>query len=108
MKAGIRYGNQQYKCKTCYKYQRKEYKYHAYTINDGTIKKYVKEGVGIRSMSRLLCIHQGTIISRIKNIAKELKADPAYTKGSEYEVDELHTFIKKKLKKPGLSSALKE
>ena len=63
-------GNQQYWCTVCHKYQRKEYKYEAYNVDDGTIAAFTKEGVGIRSTSRLLNISQGTVISRIKKIAK--------------------------------------
>lgn len=71
-KKGFRHVSQQYWCQLCKKYQKRFYKYKAYEVSDVTISDFVKEGVGIRSTSRLLKISQGTVISRIKKIASSI------------------------------------
>jgi hypothetical protein len=53
----------------------------------------VKEGCGIRSISRLLKVSPNTVIKRIKQVAKSI-SKPVIVKGQEaVEVDELKTFV---------------
>lgn len=92
IKKGIRHGSQQYRCTTCRKYQKKVYRYHAHTICDRTIIQFVKEGVGIRSMSRLLQVAVNTVLRRIRKIAARVIKPPIST-GRVFEVDEMCTFI---------------
>ncbi|WP_436516254.1 transposase [Ekhidna sp. To15] len=75
-KKGVINGNQQYWCTQCHKYQRAVYKYEAYKVSDEAIANFTKEGVGIRSTSRLLNISQSTVISRIRKIATDTKKPP--------------------------------
>jgi IS1 family transposase len=64
------------------------------TVNESVIN-YVKEGCGIRSISRLLNISVNTVLSRIKTLASHIKK-PIISTGKIYEVDELKTYIKNK------------
>ncbi len=91
-----RNGKQRLKCKNCHKKQQEEYSYFAYnsTIN-GDITSYIKEGVGIRGLARLLQISTTTLMARIITIAKNVVA-PHITAGSVYEVDEIKTFVARK------------
>ncbi len=104
-KKGIRNGLQSYQCAICRKYQKKQYNYHAYIIPDELIVNCVREGLGIRSMSRLLGISAGTVLSRIEVIAKNIQKPPIPMKKT-FEVDELFTFIGNKNKKVCIVVAL--
>ena len=105
-KSGIRNGNQQFKCSICHKYQRQQYRYNAYNISDNTIINLTKEGVGIRSTSRLLKISTSTLIHRIKKIAKTLNPNAIYKQNLTYQADELKTFILRKSRDIWVSYAL--
>jgi len=87
---------QKWLCKNCNKYQQIEYAYQSYNTDNEQIKAFVKEGLGIRSMSRLLRISCTTIIKRIRAIAAPLKPPILYKPKSIYEMDEMHTFIQHK------------
>jgi transposase-like protein len=74
-------GKQRYRCKQCRKSQQAQYSYNAYAPNlDQNIVCLTKEGVGILGTARLLGISPTTLISRIKEIAAEIK-DPILFKG---------------------------
>ena len=60
-----------------------------------TISEYIKEGVGIRGIARLLEISTTTLIRRIISISKDITA-PHVTANVEYEVDEIKTFFGRK------------
>lgn len=94
---GIRKGVQQYCCSSCRKYQRAQYRYASYEVSDAAIVACVKEGVGIRSTSRLLGISATTVISRIRRIARSIHKPPISMWRS-YEVDEMYTFVRSKRK----------
>ncbi len=95
IKKGVRRGIQQYYCRTCNKYQRQSYTYTSYEVSNDQIIACVKEGVGIRGMSRLLGVSSTTIIRRIRSIAKSVRKPPISMRRS-YEVDELYTFVQSK------------
>jgi len=79
---------------TCKKTHLQEYLKCAYrTSINSYIAAHVKEGCGIRSISRLLGISANTVLARIKNIAGKLKK-PIIATGRKYEVDELRTYVK--------------
>jgi len=89
---------QRYRCKNCHKIQLAVYKKHAYEVStNAEIAAHVKEGCGIRSISRLLHIAAGTVLSRIQKIADSIKK-PAIAVERIYEVDELKTYVKNKNK----------
>lgn len=89
-KAGV----QTFKCKCCGKRYQKHYFNQSWLVDDLSITKLVKEGVGIRGISRLLCISPTTVISRIKSISMKIKRPFALLMNKEYEIDELCTYVK--------------
>lgn len=92
-------GKQRYSCKNCHKTFLKTYTYNA--CKHGTnsvITRYLKEGLGIRSIARLLEISPTTILKRILEISKSI-TKPYISFGKCYEVDEIKTFIKHKSKR---------
>jgi insertion element IS1 protein InsB len=96
----IKYGKagnkQRYCCKACKKTQIKDYSNLACTPDTNLdIAAHVKEGCGIRSISRLLHISATTVINRIQKIAEAIPKPIIITNHS-YEVDELKTYVCKK------------
>lgn len=90
-KIGLR---QRYKCKTCCKYQQDLYIYKKYNPeNDIWIKKYNAEGLGIRSISRIMGYSRGTIIRRILYLASKVTKPIYFESNQIYEVDEMWTYI---------------
>lgn len=87
---------QQYFCKACLKRFLDFYTYKAYLpFTNRMIVQLTKEGVGIRSTARLLCISVTTLLKRLVLIAKDI-VKPPIPLGHTYEVDELCFFIKSK------------
>jgi insertion element IS1 protein InsB len=85
-----------FKCIGCDKTQVKSYTYKAYSCHiKPDVVELTKEGLGIRSTARFLCISPTTVIKRILSIASTIKL-PVIQKGLTYEVDEIRTFIKRK------------
>lgn len=77
VKKGVRKGIQKLYCSSCKRYQQSIYKNNAYRPDlDLWIMRYLKEGLGIRSISRLLKISTNTVISRIIKIAKSIPQPP--------------------------------
>lgn len=80
----------------CHRKQQADYSYQAYIPElNRTISEYIKEGVGIRGIARLLEISTTTLIRRIISISKDITA-PHVTANVEYEVDEIKTFFGRK------------
>lgn len=89
---------QQFFCENCSKRFIDHYTYNAYqNYIDKYIVIFVKEGLGIRSIARVLKISTTTVLKRIIMIARNIKK-PIISIGKKYEVDEIRTFIKKKSK----------
>lgn len=90
---------QRYKCKKCNKSVVENYTYNAYfsQINN-QIVLLLTEGLGIRSISRVLHISTTTLLKRILAISNAISL-PAMKTGSSYEIDELCTFVKCKIKR---------
>jgi insertion element IS1 protein InsB len=91
-------GKQRYKCSGCKRTFIKAYTYNA--CKHGTskwVKNLVKEGSGIRSIGRLLKISVTTVLKRILSIAKSIRK-PLQALGKSYEVDEMRTFYKSKIR----------
>jgi len=84
---------QQYHCKSCGKRFIINYSYLAYhpDVNQSIIL-LTKEGLGIRSTSRILKISTTTLLKRIIAIARNIQR-PLIVKGKTYEVDEMCTYI---------------
>jgi len=89
---------QQYICKECKRRFIDYYSYQAYQPNlNQQIITLTKEGLGIRSTARVLHISTTTLLKRIVAIAQNV-SQPVISKGKDYEVDEIRTFIKRKNK----------
>ena len=74
VKAGFeKNGKQKYQCKSCGKKQVAIYSYNGYDLNlKNNIASLLKEGVGIRGISRLLGISTNTVMKKIKEMGKEI------------------------------------
>ncbi len=87
------YGKQRYKCRGCGKTFLMEYDYQACKpTTNSSIKKLLREGVGIRGLGRLLNISTTTVCSRLLSISRYIKP-PYIVKGKVYEMDEMCTYI---------------
>jgi len=65
----------------------------------------LREGCGIRSISRIMGISAVTVIRRILYIASEIKKPPIAT-GRTYEADELKTYLCKKSNEQWIAYAI--
>ncbi|MGV0752412.1 IS1 family transposase [Empedobacter brevis] len=92
-------GKQRYKCKSCNQTSVEIYSYNAYllTINCNIIQ-LTKDGLGIRSTARYLQISTTTLLKRILQIASKITPPKLTEEDKEFQVDELRTFHKKRLK----------
>ena len=99
-------GAQKFHCKNCKKYQQEEYLYNAcrHNTNKGVVK-LLKEGNGVRGISRILEISCTTVLKRIVLIARQI-IKPPISIGKTYQVDELKTFVKKKSMERWLTYAI--
>lgn len=89
-------GKQKYRCVFCKKYQQEQYSSRAYQLDtDKSIVLHLKEGCGIRSISRLLQISVNTVLKRIRKISGNISKPPVPI-GKDYEMDEMRTYIRKK------------
>lgn len=90
-KRGIR---QRFKCLNCNKHQQDGYSYKLYdNKDDKKIQALNAEGLGIRSMSRVLGYSVSTILRRCLHLASEV-IKPVYCEYNQvYEVDEMWTYI---------------
>ena len=89
-------GRQRFKCISCGRSFQRDYSYEA--SKPQTSKKIttlVKEGCGIRSISRILRISTTTVQRRIITISKQIKK-PLVASRSSFEMDELCTFVGRK------------
>lgn len=66
---------QKYRCTSCGKYQQQHYRYASYNVSDQSIILLTKEGLGIRSSSRILQLSPSTILRRILKIARNLRGE---------------------------------
>lgn len=86
-------GVQRFRCRSCGNTGQEEYSYNAYSIEmNNRIVVLIKEGVGIRGISRILNISPTTVLKRILFISESIQ-QPQVLFGREYEVDELITYL---------------
>ena len=97
VKNGHQNNIQRYKCKSCNKRFQLKYLYKAYRSDTNElIKCLLKEGCGIRSISRIVNISSKTVLSRLLRISNQIKV-PYFNKlGCKFEVDEMWTYISNK------------
>jgi len=93
VKNGFHRIEQRYKCTSCGKRFQLEYTYRAYRSKTNQLLiSLLKEGCGVRSISRIMGISTKTVLSRLLKVGKSIKT-PYFTKlGCKFEVDEL--FVK--------------
>lgn len=94
IKKGKRNNKQRYFCRSCHKYFQNSYSYKAYGnhVNSG-IATLLKEGCGIRSITRILEISSKTVLSRILKISDQIKKPKFQKLGCKFEIDEIWSFI---------------
>jgi insertion element IS1 protein InsB len=108
VKAGFqRNSKQKYRCKACRKYQQVVYDNKAYELTTNqSIVTLLVEGMGIRSIARVLKIALSTVVTRIKKIARSIKKPNLAVRNNIYEIDELWTYIKSKSNETWIMYAL--
>jgi len=100
------YGKQRYRCKKCKKSFLHDYTYMASKKDTNQwIIQLIKEGVGIRSIARLLFISPTTVLKRILEIAKQIQL-PIIKYNQTYELDEMCTYLGKKTRRIWIVYAL--
>jgi len=105
---GRSYGKQRYLCKSCKRTFVDSYDYNACNlVTDNNIKEHLKEGCGIRSISRLLRISVTTVLKRILRLSKII-SKPMIIFGKEYEMDELCTYVKEKTNQVWVAYAIRK
>jgi insertion element IS1 protein InsB len=81
-------------CKACGKHQQTEYVNQSYTEkHENEIRKHHNEGLGIRSISRLLNIPAASVQMLMERKAAKLILPKATKENGIYLVDELQTFV---------------
>lgn len=100
-------GIQRYPCKNCKNRFQIEFKKNAYRPDMGVwIVDLLKEGSGIRSISRLLNISPTTVMKRILIVSRSIQR-PFILKGKIYELDEMCTYIGNKENRIWIAYALR-
>lgn len=95
VKRGFNNSVQRLFCKSCKRYQQKTYTYRLCTESDEeTIVKLNNIGVGINGISRFTGMSKANVVLKIKTIASKMKKEKIVEEQQEYEVDEMHTFMK--------------
>ncbi|WP_449387859.1 IS1 family transposase [Chryseobacterium lineare] len=99
-------GKQQYFCKNCHKRFLPFYSYKAYEKHiNSQIIRLTKEGLGIRSISRILYISTTTLLKRIINISAFI-VQPGIPFYQSYELDEMRFYIGNKSNQMWLAYAI--
>jgi insertion element IS1 protein InsB len=87
-------GVQKWYCSACKKYQQSGYQYQACRIAVvRMVPALVGEGVGVRSIGRLLQIATTTVLRKILQIARRIEKPPVPLNRPAFEMDELRTYI---------------
>lgn len=112
VKSGFMKGKQRYKCKECGCFFTQSAKRgYSLELKRQAIKYYL-EGNGFRRIERLLPVSHVTVLYWVRSLSKKLEEYVEKNKKNHkvdiVELDEMYTFIKKNLKKPGYGLQLKE
>lgn len=94
-------GHQRFYCRSCRKCQKSLYIYKACELNlNDAIERHCNEGCGIRSISRLLEVSRGYVLSVVKRLYRsKIKNKKIIPFGREYELDEMRTYVGSKKRK---------
>lgn len=102
-------GVQKLYCKGCKKYQQRIYRNRAYEMAiNPMIAELLCESVCIRGIARVLKISINTVLSRIRKIARAIEKPAIPINQTEFEVDELRTYIGRKGNEYWLAYALNQ
>lgn len=83
-------GKQRWLCKSCGKTQFRQYKRTREQLTEeNLIRQYNAENVGIRGMARMLDRSPSFVVSKIKELADQVKRPARHEQGEEYELDEV-------------------
>ena len=93
IKKGFSGLTQRYQCKNCKKYQQKDYSYQRVWDQAEVVMRLNNEGLGVRSMSRILTIPKTTICRMIEKIGMKIRYAEQNEEQQEYELDELYTYV---------------
>lgn len=97
IRKGKRNGRQRYYCKDCNHTFQESYRYNAYQPGiNALLVRLLKEGCGVRSISRIATISKQTVLTRMVTMSNSLKPSPFSIPHRSYEIDELWTYIKTK------------
>jgi IS1 family transposase len=100
-------GIQKFFCKRCKKYQQARYKRRGWLAKvNNQISRLLVEGMGIRSIPRILRIALSTVIRKIKLMGAGLKQPARNNIGGIYEIDELWTYVGRKSEETWLMYSL--
>ena len=96
-KAGHAKGRQRYKCKLCGHYYTVESKSDVKpeAVRRMALEMYL-EGVGFRSIGRLLKISYGTVYQWVKKLGKQIDLPVRAEPVGIVELDELHSYVAQK------------
>jgi len=101
-------GNQRYKCQICGQSRLKYYSYKAYLPHtEKYIVDLLKEGCGVLSISRLLKISPNTVQKKILEYSSKIKRPPI-SMNKEYELDEMCTYVGRKLNVHWIAYAIRK
>lgn len=88
---------QLYRCKNCFKYQRKRYtKFKIRQDKKEQVKAFTIEGLGNSSISRLLKISKSSVQRTLLALGKQVLKPIITEEKQQYEIDELRTYINNK------------
>ena len=94
IRKGLRNNKQRFYCKDCQRSFQSDYTYQSYKTEINTlIVSLLKEGCGIRGISRVLKISKNTVLSRMLKISSQIKIPYFNRFGCKFEVDEMWTYI---------------
>lgn len=94
IKKGSRNCRQIYRCLSCSRYQRAEYKSNNYSrLEQKVVAKLTKEGLSIRSIARFLEIPKSSVGRLLLQAGNEVETPTYNEKNEEYEIDELKVVV---------------
>jgi transposase-like protein len=101
-KAGFGHGKQRYKCLDCRRHtvSFKGPKGQPLEVKRQALSLYL-EGLGFRAIGRLLNVSNVSVLRWIRQFAKDLPPKDPPAIAEVVEIDELHTFVKKRLTPAG-------
>lgn len=110
VKAGFNNGRQRYKCKDCNHYfsVHKPTRHKSEEVKQMAINMYL-EGLGFRSIGRILGISYGTVYHWVKQLGERHHIKPnSHQEVDIVELDEIHSYTKHKKTTAGLGLPLIE